>query len=24
MGMWKGGSIAIDVEGIIEVKYLDS
>jgi len=24
MGMWKGGSIAIDVEGIIEVKYLNS
>ena len=24
MGMWKGGSVAIDVEGIVEVKYLDS
>ena len=24
MGMWKGGSIAIDIEGIVEVKYLNS
>lgn len=24
MGMWKAGSVAIDVEGIVEVKYLDS
>lgn len=24
IGMWKAGSVAIDVEGIIEVKYLDS
>lgn len=24
MGMWKGGSIIIDLEGVIEVKYLNS
>ena len=24
LGMWKAGSVAIDVEGIVEVKYLDS
>jgi len=24
MGMWKGGSVAIDIEGIVEVKYLNS
>jgi len=24
MGMWKAGSVAIDVEGIVEVKYLNS
>ena len=24
MGMWKAGSVAIDVEGIVEVKYLES
>ena len=24
MGMWKGGSVAIDLEGIVEVKYLNS
>ena len=24
MGMWKAGSVAIDVQGIVEVKYLDS
>jgi len=24
IGMWKAGSVAIDVEGIVEVKYLDS
>ena len=24
MGMWKAGTVAIDVEGIVEVKYLDS
>ena len=24
LGMWKAGSVAIDVEGIVEVKYLES
>ena len=24
IGLWKAGSVAIDVEGIVEVKYLDS
>ena len=24
LGMWKAGSVAIDVEGIVEVKYLNS
>lgn len=24
MGMWKAGSVAIDVEGIVQVKYLES
>ncbi len=24
MGMWKAGSVAIDVEGIVEVKYVES